>query len=150
MKIISIAALATLPFLFGCASTTIKTYSADFEVSPVETKDVGEIRTTPDGEEFEIKQQYKLKATITETTQFADGETVSKVVASPSVTTLIGSEAQICVGEGRSKDGTVRNGTQLEAKFEDLGDKYYAYLKATIQKGDAEPVSCSQQITIKK
>ena len=131
MKITSITLLAIIPFLFGCASTTIKTYSANFKVYPVED------------------QQYKFESVITETIQKPNGEKTSQDYKT-SLTTKLGSKAKISMGEGKFKDGTVKNGTQLEAKLEDLGTQYKAYLKATIQRGDDEPVSCSQTITIQK
>ena len=151
MKITSIAVLAILPVMFGCTSTTVKTYSTDFSVCPVKTENVGKMITEPDGTQSEIKQQYEFKATVTETTQSTSGENVSRVIASPKVTTSVGSEAKVSVGEGaQTKDGVVRHGTQLEVSSEDQGTQFTAYLKATIQRGDDEPVSCSQTITVQK
>ena len=144
MKITTLAALATLPFLFGCASTTVKTYSADFNVYPVETKGVGETFTTPEGETYTIHQQYMFECILKETTQSPRGETTTKIVSSPKVTTAIGYEAKMGVLADREY------GSIFKVKLEDLGSEYKAYLESTIKEAGSEPVSCTQTITFKK
>ena len=144
MKFTSIVYLAsTLLFLMGCASTTTKTYSADFKVSPVETKDVGEITTTPDGTEYTIRQQYKFEGVITETTTISTGESSSRIVASPSLTTISKGSIRFGTkpGDGESK---------LEVSIEENDDQTHASFKATINEHDAEPIVCAQTIIIQK
>jgi hypothetical protein len=142
MKIITMAVLVTLPFLFGCASTTVKTFSADFKVYPVETENVGKTFTLPEGETYTIHQQYMFECILKETTQSPRGETTTKIVSSPKVTTAIGYEAKIGVVE----EGT-EYGSMFKVKLEDLGSEYKAYLESTIKEAGSEPVTCSQTIT---
>ena len=151
MKKRALLLLGIIPFFSGCTSTTtIKAYSVDFKVTPIETKDAGKTIVASDGTKTLVRQQYKFDAKITETTKSPNGQVRSRVIASPSLTAPEGVVARMRVGEGVSKKGTVKNGTALEAKIEDLGTEYKAYLKTTIQKGEEEPVSCSQTITIQK
>jgi hypothetical protein len=144
MKIKSILLLSIVPLLFGCASTTVKTYSADFKVFPVETKGVGEEHITPDGEKYITPQLYRYECVLKETTH-SKGETpVTKTVSSPVVTT--GSDsAQVGVVE---KD-TI-NGSMFEVKKEETDSELQILLKSTFKRSDTEPVTCSQTITITK
>ena len=142
--------LAVVPFLFGCASTTIKTYSARFNVSPVETKDVGKTRVAPDGSKSVVEQQYEFKSVLTEKIHTPDGK-IKSYDYNISLTTKIGNQATVCLGtKGVSKGKVYKNENRLEAVFEDLGTKYKAYLKATIQRDGEDPVSCSQTLIIEK
>jgi hypothetical protein len=131
MKLKSLVVLAIIPFIYGCASTTIKTYSGNFEVKPVETK-LG-------------PQQFYFKSVVTETIHTPDGEITSRDWET-GLTTMLGAPGKVSAGSG---DNTKQN--NLEAKIEDLGDEYHASLKATIQPSlDEDPVICTQTITIKK
>ena len=142
MKIKSVALLTMVPLLFGCTSTTIKTYSADFKVYPIETKDVGKTITTPDGDTVTIAQQYQFECVLTRVTQTPEGDTLSTDFKS-SFTSEIGYDAKV----GTECDGNVN---QFEGKLEDIGSEYQAHLKATVQMNGEEPITCAQTLSLKK
>jgi uncharacterized protein YpuA (DUF1002 family) len=143
MNMKSIALLAVVPSLFGCASTTVKTYSADFKVYPVETKGLGTKHTTPDGEIYIVPQMYRYECTLKETVHSEGKEPVTKVVSSPFVIT--GSAAQVGIVE---KD-TI-NGSMFEAEKIESDSEVQFLLKSTFKRDDSDPVVCSQTITITK
>jgi hypothetical protein len=131
MKLKSLVVLAFVPLIYGCASTTVKTYSGNFEVKPVETK------SGP--------QQFYFKSVVTETIYTPDGE-ITSFDWETGLTTMLGVPGKVSVGSGDN-----RKQNHLEAKIEDLGYEYQASLRATIQPTlDEDPVICTQTITIKK
>jgi len=154
MKITHIALIGIIPFLFGCASTTVKTYSADFKMSPIETENVGKVIPTPDGEEYEIKQKYKFEGTIIETIKIDDTETISKEKGSLTVTASLGNESSVKIGPykgiSKGKPWSSNEEVILEVLAEEENSQLTAILKLTFKDHNSEPVICSQTITIQK